>query len=67
MRGIQRKIVVDEAGKPQEVIISWKDYQEVAEILGLDLDEEAIEDLRQARKDREEGTAEAYLDLEAIR
>jgi len=64
---IQRKIVVDEAGKPQEVIISWKDYQEVAEILGLDLDEEAIEDLRQARKDREEGTEGAYLDLEAIR
>ena len=64
---IQRKIVVDEAGKPQEVIISWKDYQEVAEILGLDLDEEAIEDLLQARKDREAGIEGAYLDLEAIR
>ena len=64
---IQRKIVVDEAGKPQEVIISWKDYQEVAEILGLDLDEEAIEDLRQGRKDREAGIEGAYLDLEAIR
>ena len=64
---IQRKIVVDEAGKPQEVIISWKDYQQVAEILGLDLDEEAIEDLLQARKDREAGTEGAYLDLEAIR
>jgi hypothetical protein len=43
-----------------------KDDQDVAEILGLDLDEEAIEDLRQAHKDREEGTEGAYLDLEAI-
>ena len=43
-----------------------KDDQDVAEILGFDLDEEAIEDLRQAHKDREEGTEGAYLDLEAI-
>lgn len=44
-----------------------KDDQDVTEILGFDLNEEAIEDLRQARRDREEGTEGAYLDLEDVR
>ena len=43
-----------------------EDDQDVTEILDLDLDEEAIEALRQARRDREEGTEGAYLDLEDL-
>ncbi len=63
---IHKKLVVDEQGNPQEVIIPWSEFQEIAEILGLDLDDEAINDLRQARQDREKGTEEAFIDLEAL-
>jgi hypothetical protein len=47
---IQKKIVVDEHGVPQEVIIPWAQFCELSEALGLDLDEEAMEDLRVARE-----------------
>ncbi|ADJ29439.1 hypothetical protein [Nitrosococcus watsonii] len=63
---IHKKIVVDEQGNPQEVIIPWDEFQELAEILGLDLDSEALEDLRQSREDRESGKRDAYIDLDSI-
>ena len=66
MMNIHKKIVVDEQGNPQEVIIPWNEFQEIAEILGLDLDSEALEDLSQARKDREIGKHEAYIDLDRL-
>ena len=66
MRRIPRKLVVDEHGNPVEVIISWEEFQEIEEVLGLDLDDAAIDDLRQARRDREAHNADAFLDLEAI-
>jgi hypothetical protein len=38
---IQKKIVVNERGEPKEAIIPWKQFCEIAEALGFDLDEEA--------------------------
>jgi PHD/YefM family antitoxin component YafN of YafNO toxin-antitoxin module len=52
---IQKKLVVDERGRPLEVIISWAQYQQIIEMLGLDLDEATIADLRKARRDRQAG------------
>ncbi len=46
---IQKKIVVDEHGAPKEPIIPWKQFCEIAEALGFDLDDEATADLRAAR------------------
>jgi hypothetical protein len=66
MMSIHKKIVVGEQGNPQEVIIPWNEVQEIAEILGLDLDSEALEDLRLAREDRETGNHEAYIDLDSL-
>ena len=66
MINIEKKIVVDEQGLPQEVIISWKQYKEIEEILGLDLDERATEDLRKAREDRLAENCESYVRLDAI-
>ncbi|MDQ2696689.1 MAG: hypothetical protein M3Z21_15200 [Pseudomonadota bacterium] len=66
MISIHKKIVVDEQGNPQEVIIPWEEFQEIAEILGLDLDSEAVENLNQARKDREGGRRDDYLDLDSL-
>ena len=66
MLTIQKKLVVDEQGRPQEVIISWEQYQHISEMLGLDLDAEAIDDLRQARRDRATKNRGAYVNLAAI-
>ncbi len=63
MFAIQKKIFVDEQGQPQEVLISWAHYQQISEMLGLDLDEEAMADLRQAQRDRslkKRGNRSAY-------
>lgn len=66
MQTIRKKLVVDEQGRPQEVIIAWQDYRRIEEALGLDLDEGVVRQLRQARSDREAGREDAYVDLDAI-
>ncbi len=66
MTSIPKKVVYDETGKPVEVILPWDVFQEIEEVLGLDLDEEAKEALRQARKDREGEREEAYIPLEEL-
>jgi|YNPBryantNP2012_1023418.scaffolds.fasta_scaffold28794_3 PHD/YefM family antitoxin component YafN of YafNO toxin-antitoxin module len=66
MLTIHKKIVIDEQGRPQEVLIPWEQYQQISEILGLDLDEEAIADLRHGQRDRATKNREAYLPLDAI-
>ena len=66
MLTIQKKLFVDEHGQPQEVLISRQQYQQISEMLGLDLDEEAMEDLRQARRDRAMRNPDAYVKLDAF-
>lgn len=66
MFAIQKKIVVDEQGQPQEVLIPWEQYQQISEMLGLDLDDDALADLRQAQHDRATKNRDAYLDLNSI-
>jgi hypothetical protein len=51
MIAIRKRIVVDERGRPREVIISWAQFRELSKALGLDLDEDAKQDLRAARRD----------------
>lgn len=66
MTAIQKKIVVDEAGNPQEVIIPWTQFCELMEELGLDLDEEATADLRAARADWKSGDTAAFTPLSEL-
>jgi PHD/YefM family antitoxin component YafN of YafNO toxin-antitoxin module len=66
MRKIHKKLVVDEEGNPVEVIIPWEEFQDIEEALGLDLDTTAIEDLEQARRDREIGKSDAFLELDEL-
>lgn len=66
MLTIQKKFIVDDQGRPQEVIISWSQYQQISEILGLDLDEDAVADLHQAQADRAAKNGNAYVGLDAI-
>ena len=63
---INKKFIVDEQGNPKEVIILFEDFKKIEELLGLDLDEEAIGDLQTARRDRETGNMNAYVDLDSI-
>ncbi len=63
---INKKYIVDEQGNPKEVIIPVEDFKKIEELLGWDLDEEAVQQLREARRDREKANKEAYIDLDSI-
>ncbi|MGD0388706.1 MAG: hypothetical protein ABSC42_07095 [Tepidisphaeraceae bacterium] len=66
MVAIRKKIVVDERGRPREVIISWSQFRELSEALGLDLDEKAKGDLRTTRRDWKRRNASAFKPLSAL-
>ena len=66
MIDIHKKIVTDEEGNPSDVIIPWNEFQEIVELLGLDLDVESVRELRDARSDRETNKMSAYVDLDDI-
>ncbi|MFV1976293.1 MAG: hypothetical protein ACC651_11145 [Candidatus Scalindua sp.] len=66
MLTIHKKVVKDVNGKPKEVIIPWEEYKKIEESLGLDLTQEVIEDLKQAKIDRDNSNKDAYVDLESI-
>ena len=66
MLTVHKKIVTDDKGNPLEVIIPWKEYKKIEELLGADFTKEVIEDLKQAKIDRENSNKDAYVDLESI-
>ena len=63
MTAISKKIVVDDDGKPVEVIVPWGAFCEIAEAFGWDLDEEAKTDLRETRADLEAARNDAFIPL----
>lgn len=63
---INKKYIVDEQGNPKEVVILLKDFERIEELLGLDLDDKAVQELREARKDRASGNSAAYVGLDSI-
>jgi len=63
---INKKFIVDESGNPREVVLLLEDFQKIEEMLGLDLDDEAVADLRKAQKDRQSGHKNAYVDMDSI-
>jgi PHD/YefM family antitoxin component YafN of YafNO toxin-antitoxin module len=60
---IHKKVVIDDAGTPQEVIIPWAEFQQIEELLGLDLEPEVAEQLEEAKRDRASGETSAYVSL----
>jgi len=66
MIDIHKKIVNDENGNPSDVIIPWDEFKQIEEILGLDLDEKTIKELRKARNDRGKGDTNDYIPLDDI-
>lgn len=63
MTAIHKKIVTDDKGEPVEVIISWRDFLEIEEALGLDLEPEVVAHLKEARAKRESGDVSDYVSL----
>ena len=63
---VNKRYIVDEKGNPKEVIIPVEDFRKTEELPGWDLDDEALHQLREARKDRESGTKHAYVELDSI-
>jgi len=66
MISINKKYVVDKHGNPKEVIIFFEAFKKIEELLGLDLNENVIADLKEARKNRESGNIKAYVNLYSI-
>jgi hypothetical protein len=66
MSAIRKKIVVDERGRPKEVIISWAQFCELSEALGLDLDDKAKTDLRATRRDLKNRKSAAFKPLSEL-
>ena len=60
---IHKKVVFDDTGAPQEVIIPWSEFQEIEELLGLDLEPEVVQQLEQAKRERESNEASVYISL----
>ena len=63
---INKKYIVDEKGKLKEVIIPIEHFRKIEELLGWDLDDETVKQLREAKIDREKGNKKAYTDLDSI-
>jgi hypothetical protein len=66
MEILHPKIIFDLQGQPTEVIISWQEYQNFIETLGLDLEPGVKKQLYQARQEREEKSTNEYIDLEKL-
>jgi len=67
MTTIHKKIVVDENGDPQEVIIPWDEFRRIEEELGLDLDDEAEGQLSEADADMRSGNSEAFTPFDQLK
>ena len=63
---IYKKYIADDQGNPKEVIIPVEYYRGIEKLLDWDLDEEAVRQLREARRGREEGPGEAEIDPDSI-
>ncbi len=62
---IQKRIVVDKAGNPVEVIIPFETFKEIEEMLGFDLEPEVKIHLKKAKLERENKVA-SYINLDEI-
>jgi len=66
MINIRKEYIVDEAGTPTKVVLPLADFRLIEAMLGLDLDEEALADLKQASHDRKNSLEDAFIDLDAL-
>lgn len=63
---LHKQVILDQDGKPQGVWIPWEEYLQIEESLGLDLDAETVQDLLQAKADRDAGDVSSYVGLDEL-
>ena len=63
---IERKFIVNSAGEPQEVIIPWAAYVEMAETMGWDLSDAEQSHLTEALRDSREGNRAAFISIDDL-
>jgi PHD/YefM family antitoxin component YafN of YafNO toxin-antitoxin module len=61
MLNIHKEYIVDDNGNPTKVILPLADFRLIEEMLGLDLDEAAISDLKAAKSEREKRQEDAFI------
>ena len=66
MPAIAHKLIVDEKGQAQEVILSMETFVHIQELLGADLDGREEEELREALDDSLRGERSAFVSLEDL-
>ena len=64
---IDKKIVVNEAGEPVEVIIPYDQYLDFVESFGLDMTPGEQDELREARTDIVRKNKEAFVSLDEVK
>lgn len=57
---IHKKIVIDDTGKPSEVIIPYEEFKYIEEMLGLDFSKEEKKRLNEAMKYRQNNDFSVY-------
>lgn len=67
MNEIAKRIVTDAQGKPLEVVIAWDVYQDLAERMGWDLDDQEATDVQEAMSDWQQGDRSAFVALESLK
>ena len=67
MNEIAKRIVTDAQGKPLEVVIAWDVYQDLAERMGWDLDDQEATDVQEAMSDWQQGDRTAFVALESLK
>jgi hypothetical protein len=66
MRAIAHKVVLDEKGQTQEVILSIETFRHIQEVLGADLTDQEETELREALADSRNGNRSEFVSLEDI-
>jgi hypothetical protein len=66
MPAIAHKVIVDEKGEAQEVILSIETFRHIQEVLGADLEPQEEKDLREALNDSMSANRSAFVSLEDL-
>jgi hypothetical protein len=63
---ITKKIVLDEQGKPTEVIMPYQQFVDLSETYGWDLDETEQSELKEALADSVSGNRSAFVPASGV-
>ena len=63
---LEKRILFNEAGEPEEVMIPYAKFIEFIEAYGLDLTDEELESIDEARRDIETGNSEEFISHEEL-